>query len=103
MVERSTVGAAGLSRDSPSNAIATTTTTPPARIQRRRFIFCMMSGRAISIRQESKHLACQKTISRRIENKALQRDFECGLAITVAVSGAIVFDFGQYADHESQL
>jgi hypothetical protein len=49
MVERSTVGAAGFSRDTPSTAIAKTTTATPAKIQSRRFLFCNKSGRAMSI------------------------------------------------------
>jgi len=49
MVERSTVGAAGLSRDTPSSATANSTTATPPMIQSRRFLFCNKSGRAISI------------------------------------------------------
>jgi len=49
IVERSTVGAAGFSRDSPTSATANPATTTPARIQRLRFIFCNKSGRAISM------------------------------------------------------
>ncbi len=49
MVERSTVGAAGLSRETANAIDAKTTTATPAHMISWRFLFCFKSGRAISI------------------------------------------------------
>ena len=58
MVERSTVGAAGLRRKTIAARTAMTITAAPAQSSVRRFFFCLMSGRAISIAEEgSKQLA----------------------------------------------
>jgi hypothetical protein len=49
MVERSTVGAAGLSRATATTATVNNTTATPAHTAYWRIFFCFKSGRAISI------------------------------------------------------
>jgi hypothetical protein len=49
MVERSTLGAAGLSRETASISKVKPTTATPAHIASRRILFFLKSGRAISI------------------------------------------------------
>ena len=49
MVERSTVGAAGLSRETAKPSTAKTTTATPVQMINWRFFFFFKSGRAISI------------------------------------------------------
>jgi hypothetical protein len=49
MVERSTVGAAGLSRETATTATVNNTTATPAHTANWRFLLSFKSGRAISI------------------------------------------------------
>src|ERR1019366_9132989 len=69
MVERSTVGAAGFSRETAKPSAATTTTATPVQIINWRFLFCFKSGRAISITTCTCIYYATEGSTTRVENK----------------------------------
>jgi hypothetical protein len=85
-----------LSRDTPSSATANPTTTAPAIIQRRRFIFCNKSGRAISIRRDESTCRAKAAPLENVENKSLKTALGRVEGTLVSISSVAVFVFGQY-------
>jgi hypothetical protein len=94
-VERSTVGAGGLSRDTANAEMANTTTAAPAQTINRRFFFRNKSGRAISIAQGNSTWLAKPATTSCIENKAILRFALARSAERVTDDAEQLFDFEQ--------
>jgi hypothetical protein len=71
MVERSTVGAAGLRRKTTTTKTANTTAATPVHNAIRRIFFCFRSGRAISIDLGYSTCRAKPPMSLQIETKGV--------------------------------
>jgi len=93
MVERSTVGAAGLSRDTATTATVNNTTATPAHTAYWRILFFFKSGRAISITPWIEHLPCQRDarLNALITQSLMDTWARCE-RLKVTGSGATLFD-----------
>jgi hypothetical protein len=95
MVERSTVGAAGLSRNTTTMANVNTTAATPAHTAYWRIFFRFKSGRAISIARSRSIWRSKGLRTMRVEKKDVSLNRAKRNALEVPVSGAALFDSGQ--------